>query len=126
MGPRGRPKKYGATEGWTLLRSLLAVRAFDEARDSGEKYSEAVKMAVAWVREKFPDMHISETEVKRALADFRSKGRAESVFAVDAGFGENIALNGSHWNKAFTLRLGPCPKYRRHNASADPTRRERA
>jgi len=73
MKPRGRPRKDGAKAAWVLYRAMVGLRGYDKARSSGEKYQEALKGAVAEVRHQFPGMPISETEIKRILAEFRSK-----------------------------------------------------
>ncbi len=46
---------------------------YDEARKRGEKHSAAVNQAVKYVRQHRSDMPISETEVKRTLANFRPR-----------------------------------------------------
>jgi hypothetical protein len=72
MAKRGRPKKHGAKQGWTLLRDSIALGGYDEARQRGEKYIVAISEAVSAVRKWDPKMHISETEVRRVLARWRS------------------------------------------------------
>ena len=56
-------------------RDQWLIRLFDEARERGAKHFAAVEEAVRKHREKFPDVRVSETTVRRALAKHRSIGR---------------------------------------------------
>ena len=47
------------------------MSAFDEARASGEKHSVAVTEAVKRIRQRHPEMPISESEARRTLATYR-------------------------------------------------------
>jgi hypothetical protein len=73
MARRGRPRMNGAQPGWMLARMLLVLRGYDRSRSTGHKHFVAVSHAVTAVRSLVPDMPISETEVKRTLANLRSK-----------------------------------------------------
>jgi len=53
----------------------MVMCAYDEARGSGQKHSAAVALAVDFVRQRYPEMPISKTEVKRILATFRPESR---------------------------------------------------
>lgn len=68
---RGRPPKYGVKDPWCLARALKVIYAYDKARTSGIKHSAAIREAVAFVRHLDPEMHISETEMRRVLAELR-------------------------------------------------------
>ena len=72
MATRGRPPKHGKIPGWMFGRALRVLDAYDAARIS-MKHSSAVTMATAAVREAFPEMPISETTVRRNLAEYRGK-----------------------------------------------------
>ena len=76
MAKRGRPSKNDVKEDWVLFRSLLALDGYGRSRKDGEKYSEALKAGVAEVRQKFPGMPVSPTEVKRVLAEFQPRAQA--------------------------------------------------
>jgi hypothetical protein len=72
--PRGRPKKKeGSIELWRFVRAGMAMFAYDEARERGEKHSVSITQAVDYVRQRNPKMLISETTVKRIFATFRSR-----------------------------------------------------
>src|ERR1700756_4508244 len=70
---RGRPLKNGLTKPEFFARSIMILRGYQEARGRGEKHSAAVREAVAFVRQLDPEMPISETEVKRVLADLQPR-----------------------------------------------------
>jgi hypothetical protein len=72
--PRGRPKKEeGRIELWRFGRAGMVFFAYDEARRRGEKHAVAVVQAVEYVRQRYPEMPISQTEVRRLLATFRPR-----------------------------------------------------
>jgi hypothetical protein len=72
--PPGRPKnRDGTITLWRFARAGMVMSAFDEARESGEKYSAAVTQAVDDVRQRHPKMPVSESEVRRTLAIYRPK-----------------------------------------------------
>jgi hypothetical protein len=72
--PRGRPKKTeGLIKFWHFVRAGMLMSAFDEARESGEKHSAAVTQAGEDVRQRHPEMPVSETEVRRTLAMYRPR-----------------------------------------------------
>lgn len=73
MKKRGRPPKNGVTEPRFFLRALMVTHAFSKARAGGQKHSAAMIEAVEFVGELDPGMPISETGVKRVLAEFRPK-----------------------------------------------------
>jgi|HubBroStandDraft_2_1064218.scaffolds.fasta_scaffold30328_2 hypothetical protein len=117
MKPRGRPRKDGAKAAWVLYRAMVGLRGYDKARSSGEKYQEALKGAVAEVRHQFPGMPISETEIKRILAEFRSK-ELELTFLVTESE-DTTTLDGRKCGKAWQISIGPLPNHPRHNAHED-------
>jgi hypothetical protein len=113
MAQRGRPRKNGKREGWAFHRAAVALCAYDQARLDGEKYSAALQAGVAAVRQEFPGMPMSETEMKRILVEFRSKGSA-SVLLVDEN--PDAVTLGSKDKRVWDLRFGAPPNYPRHNA----------
>jgi hypothetical protein len=96
---------------------MVGLRGYDKARSSGEKYQEALKGAVAEVRHQFPGMPISETEIKRILAEFRSK-ELELTFLVTESE-DTTTLDGRKCAKAWQISIGPLPNHPRHNAHED-------
>lgn len=72
---KGRPRKEKDTlHPWQFARAAMAMAAYDEARGRGEKHSAAVQYAVDFVRQRHPEMPISQTEVRRTLAKCRPRG----------------------------------------------------
>lgn len=139
MKKRGRPRKNGAKDPWSLARALMVIHAYDEARTGGIKHSAAVKEAADFVRWLCPGMPISETEVKRILAELRpAKGPAallssyeilegEEAARARSRFAQMLALAGqippdppnqdpSRPLKRFSVSLGKRPNYPRYNA----------
>jgi len=142
MTKRGRPNKHGVRPGWMLLRSVMVLNAYDQARASGDKHSAAVTEAVSAVRSRTPGMPISETEVKRVLAEFQSRD-SEGSWVISAGIVQGpeldtwfdnlewiatkspLKLGAPHLpdyrskpNQVSTLsiQIGPRPHYPRSNA----------
>ncbi len=141
MAKRGRPKKNGMKPGWVLIRSFMVLHAYCRARDGGEKHSAAIAAAASAVRSRVPGMRVSETEVKRVLAEFQSKDSEHSWIITD-GVPErelDLLLENLKWVaekfpgkldvstlsddvfkpkrlRILTIQVGPRPRYPRHNA----------
>ncbi len=115
MAQRGRPRKNGERDGWALHRAAVALCAYDQARLAGEKYSEGLQAGVKAVRQEFPGMPMSETQMKRILVEFRPKGSVQ-VLLVDEN-ANAVTLDGRKLRRAWDLRFGAQPNYPRHNAS---------
>lgn len=136
---RGRPAKNGVKSSGWLLRSFAVLYAHDKARAKGEKYSAAVRECVAFVRQFHPEMPISETEVKRILAEFRPKGAPTTFMSeysvVDGEEARKIRSKLSERGflseerpqstqtdqdsrplKRYKIRFAETPNYPRHNA----------
>jgi hypothetical protein len=79
MKKRARPKQNGESPIWMLARETLAVYGYDLARSAGDKHSEAVKEAVRLIRQIRPGMPISETEVRRIIAYWRSSRNSNGL-----------------------------------------------
>jgi len=142
MAKRGRPNNNGVKPGWVLLRIVMVLHAYDQARGRGEKRSAAISDAVSTVRSLAPEMPISETEVKRVLAEFRSEKYAETfIFRKRIAPGHEVddwfdmlkwVAKESHgkWEvpafsddearpkqlRTFRIDVGPPPSYPRHNS----------
>jgi hypothetical protein len=106
-----------------IVRNLIVLLAYEHARSGGEKHSSAVTEAIAAVKRFHPDMKVSETEVKRILAELRPKDAPIVARVTEkppmtpeecklAGFAE-----GTAFNRSLVLRYGPRPKYKRANAA---------
>lgn len=117
MSKRGRPPKRGGQNPIVFFRAMVATKAFAEARSGGEKYSEALKIAVAAVRRRFPNTSMSETQVKRALAEFHSPHLEQTLLVTDSD--DTIEIDGIKFGRALCLSLGPVPTYARHNRRQD-------
>lgn len=116
MPQRGRPKNNGARDAEYLFRVAIALCAFDQARLAGEKYSAALQAAVAAVHQNFPDSSMSETEMKRILAELRSSSMDSTLFFDETD--NTVPVNEITHVRAWTIRIGPMPNYPRHNARA--------
>jgi hypothetical protein len=116
----GRPRKNGLQPHWMFERVLLVLFAYDRSRNVGNKHSTAIVEAVTFVREQNPQMPISESEVKRILARWRSKDANLSliVTAPAPGCETETLLNGRILRAKFKGSSGPRPTYPRINASS--------
>jgi len=116
----GRPPKGAVRPPEHFLRGAVALRAFDAARTGGEKYEVALEAGVKAVRELFPDLPMSTTEVKRFLREFRSTSSGNTVFfdKVDNGTPHSRP-------RGWAIRIGLKPKYERHNAAKREPQRSR-
>jgi hypothetical protein len=105
---------------------LFVLNAYNKARGRGEKHAVAVRDAVATVKKSWPEMKVSETVVKRILAENQPAGAA-----ITARVTENprVVLSpeecklrgfpaGTTFKQALTFGYGPRPKYPRANAVA--------
>ena len=138
---RGRPKKEkGLIELWRFGRAGVVRFAYDEARQRGEKHSVAIICAVEYIRQHYPKMPISETEVRRVLATFQPRksrtvlrferatvgGERLKKFRFVAGVqGEKgpAAPSSSIQNlpesiTSYKFRFAKRPQYPRHNRKA--------
>jgi hypothetical protein len=55
-------------------RVRIAIGLYDEERKNAQKHSAAVTQTVELIKQRYPMMRISETEVKRILATWRPRG----------------------------------------------------
>ncbi len=115
---RGRPPKNGMQPAWMLERGMEALYAYDEARRGGQKHSAAVRSAVEAIRAKYPRMPISETEVKRVLAQWRPQGGRIGILVTEPAPPDDIFIlpNGQRARRGLTFGYGPRPNYPRINA----------
>jgi hypothetical protein len=72
--PAGRPRKNGRKSPSQFLRALAIYTAYIDARNRGQKHSVAVREA-----SRIPRFHVSQTEVRRVLADFRPAANPAEV-----------------------------------------------
>ena len=70
----GRPRKEAGTMEYThFVRAGIVMAAYDEARQNDQKHSVAVRHAVEFVKQNYPTLRISETAVRRILAEWRPR-----------------------------------------------------
>ena len=120
MNKPGRPRKNGPQPMWMLERIILALYAYGRAREAGEKHTVAISEAVKYVRETAPRMRVSETEVKRIVAAWRSKQRGTCLFIRKPDPQHSITPLPRRRNDRilYTASVGPRPVYPRANATA--------
>ncbi len=122
----GRPRKNREQPLWMLERDTAAVFAYGNARNAGEKHSVAISEAVAFIRTTYPWMPVSETEVKRIVSHWRSKGSATCLFVSKPHPAQSIDLVLGRDGKPtyprilYTASFGPRPIYARANAASKP------
>jgi len=81
-GP-GRPRKEeGILEYRQFVRAGIVSAAYDEARRSDQKHSVAVRQVVEFVKQNYPALRISETAVRRILAEWRPRNSG-AIFRVE-------------------------------------------
>jgi hypothetical protein len=128
MTKPGRPRKNGIQDAWTLLRAVIALSCYHEVR-AGNKHAAAVGEAVSAMRCNLPGFPISQTEVKRALAQLQPEGFLSVVLVSKASEAplpipqlppamcQKFGLpTNSKMMQCFTIGLGSRPEYARHNS----------
>ena len=122
MKARGRPQKNGQKPMWMLGRATLVVYAYGRARDGGNKHSVAISEAVKYIRDTAPTMPISETEVRRIVAGWRSKRRPMCLFVSrpDPEHNSVVLPNGRKAKILYTASVRLHPIYPRANAAEKP------
>jgi hypothetical protein len=108
MAKRGRARTNGRKPGWMLGRALIAIEAYDRARRDGQKHWFALEIAVNAVRAEFSGVPISQSEVKRVLAELRPKNAPEALLVIK---------NNGIW----TFGFGKRPDYRRRHRRGPPS-----
>jgi hypothetical protein len=125
MAKRGRPRKDGRQPFMVFIRMISVIDAYNKARKSGEKHSSAVTEAVAAVRAQWPEMPISETVVKRILAEYYPKGspmafrvtEISEPLPLSADLSELAGLPpDTRIKRSFVVGFGPRLNYPRANA----------
>jgi hypothetical protein len=140
MKKRGRPPKNGVVEPEHFGRALKLTYAYSEARKKGLKHSAAVREAVEFVRRLNPATPVSESAVRRVLAEFRPQNseveitveystlegsgaaacRSRFAQLLKSSGNENVpALSDEDLRrplKAFKFGFGKRLDYPRHNA----------
>jgi hypothetical protein len=122
MEKRGRPRKNGLQPISVLNRVTLVTYAYDQARGAGEKHMAAITEAVEFIRKNHPSMKVSETEVKRILANYRSKRRPVGLLVTKPDPADCMLTlpNGRVVRVLYSAAIGPRPIYPRANAAAKP------
>ncbi len=121
MEKPGRPRKNGEQPMWMLGRATLAVYGYDQARKAGEKHMAAITEAVRLIRATHPRMKISETEVKRVLADWRSSRRPVGLVVTKPDPAECMLTlpDGRVVKRLLCAGFGLRPVYPRANTTAN-------
>ncbi len=142
---KGRPRKKEDTiKCGQFARAAMALCAYDEARESGQKHSVAIRYALHFVKQLNRDMPISETEVRRILSTFRPR-RSGTVLRFERSTLSEEDIKINRWVREqfallqgkkgitllappgydetrsvarFTVRFAERPNYPRHNRKA--------
>lgn len=110
MKKMGRPRKNGMVGPAHLARALMIVNAYSKARGEGLKHSAAVRETVDALRRLAPEMHISETEVKRVVAKLSPRGSQTELrvkFLVVEGEEAAIRRYRAHMPEAVGIKEFP-------------------
>jgi hypothetical protein len=118
MNKRGRPKKNGFQPFWVLGRETYVLYAYQQAREAGQKHFVAVQEAVIFVQQNLPGMPISDTEVRRILAKWRSTRRSHvlSVRKPDPAASTIAFPDGRVVRRLYTASWLPRAEYPRTNS----------
>jgi len=116
MPPRGRPRKNGEKPRWMFERSLFILLEFHKTRNREPKHSAAIRDTVAVIRRKYPELPISETEVKRILAKWMPRD-CETAFLVREPANPDAMhrLPCGDYRPTVSIYIGPRPVYPRIN-----------
>ncbi len=100
-----------------LKRSLLILLEFDRARRRELKHSAAIAETVAVIRCKYSDdFRVSETAVKRTLAEWMPRNRETTYQAREPENTDKMhRLDGFDYRVIASLYVGPRPVYPRIN-----------
>ena len=126
-----------------FVRAGIVMAVYDEGRQSDQKHSVAVRQAVEFVKQNYPGLRISETAVRRILAEWRPRNsgtilrferstmtadeiaKYRSVREQAAAFQQTEGLkvpvpsdiinNHSRPRTKFLIRFGERPNYPRSN-----------
>lgn len=115
---RGRPRKEPGLGGSSLVRALLVLYEFEQARQAGNSYIQAVRITCRKVLERFPAARCSPTEVKTVLAQLQPRrkfGQSWRVVKADppdfgAGPAGDYLRNLHQGGQTFTLRAEVPPE----------------
>jgi hypothetical protein len=93
----GRPrKKEGVIVFGDFARAGIVMSMYDEARENGQKHSTAVAQTVELMKQRYPEMRISETEVKRILAEWRPR-RGHTILRFERSVLSEEELAKHYW-----------------------------
>jgi hypothetical protein len=139
MKKMGRPRKNGIVGPKHLARALMIVKAYSKARCDGSKHSAAVRETVDAIKQLAPGIRISQTGVKRVVAEFSPRG-SQIALTVESSIleGQEAAMRRYRAHimesagikgfpdmtdpdlqkplKTFIFGFGKKPHYPRHNA----------
>jgi hypothetical protein len=136
------PIVKGAISPESLVRAVMLMSEYDKARQNGDKHSVAITQSVEVTRQHYPEMPISNTGLKRILAELRPKA-AKSVLLYERSTLSEEELEKLYWIEeqlapyrqkkglklpapsdaipprslmTFKIRIDDRPNYPRHNA----------
>jgi hypothetical protein len=140
MKKMGRPRKNGVVEPAHLARAFMIVNAYSKARGEGSKHTAAVRETVDAIKQLAPGIRISETEVKRVIAEFLPQGSQVALSVESSNLEGEEAARHRRFHadmleqagikgltnmtdsdlrkplKRFIFGFGQKPHYPRHNA----------
>jgi hypothetical protein len=93
-----------------FMRAGIVMAVYDEARQNDQKHSVAVRQAVEFVKQNYPALRISETAVRRILAEWRPRNSGTILrFERSTMTAEEIAKYRSVREQAaaFQQQIGP-------------------
>lgn len=106
------------------MRVVKVMCFYDEARTHGEKHSVAINCAVNEYKQRYSQMRISATEVKRILATWRPRGGAV-IFRFERIVPNKDEMERLHWMEKQFAELekkdGLKPGLRRNSRSGRPS-----
>jgi len=142
---RGRPPRNGAARPEHFMRAVMILHAYNEARARHEKHAAAITAAINFIRRVIPEMPVSATEVKRALAEFQPQHspmalrvnhsvlHGEEAAKIQGRYAQLLELSGTKSPMEmgdqdqrrplhhFTFGFHKHPNYPRHNAHSAST-----
>lgn len=112
---RGRPRKEPGFTGSSAIRALFVLYEFEQARQAGNSYTQAVQITCRKVLERFPGARCSPTEVKTVLAQLQPRRKSGQTWRVvktdppDFGVGPmgDYLRNLHQGGETFALRAEP-------------------
>jgi hypothetical protein len=109
MTKRGRARTNGLQRLEVLFRKMEILFFYNQSRRAGTKHSSAVGETVEALKDRYT---ISETTVKRTLAEWQGVGQ-KTAFTVSKPSNDILVLDGRKFRVTLALGIGPRPNYPR-------------